>query len=261
MFQAAPHPSPWRQGQSRAPHPPGALLVLLAACGWLLTGVGPGRAHDLHVYGPGGPHHVLRECADLFQERYGISVDVVRLRPQLLAARVSRDGDIYYAGSECMLEEFDRANPDVLDMTTVTRLNPRRVGIMVRKGNPRGIRSMADLGRPGLRLLDVKLENMGEFHPEGGGHEVNLRYFALTGYDGLAIWRTAPDLDAWVTYRAWHALISEEADFIQLPDEEALRHTPMAVTRKAARREDALRFLAFLRSPEAEQVFRRFGWD
>ena len=123
----------------------------------------------LRVYGPGGPHHVIEECAALFQERHGINVEVVKALPYNLDQRLSEDGDLYYGGAEYMLEGFARRNPGVLDMASVVKLHPRRIGIMVRKGNPLCIDGVEDLKMDAVGLLDVKLENMRHFHGAESG--------------------------------------------------------------------------------------------
>ena len=215
----------------------------------------------LRVYGPGGPHHVLEECADLFEARHGIAVEVVRALPEKLVEGVRSDGDLYYGGAEYMLYDFDRQNPGLIDTETAEFLHPRRIGIVVRKGNPHGIRTPEDLLRPGLRLLDVKLEEMRRFQGGGRGRNSNIRHHAFTGQNGVDAWRRQGELDAWVTYRSWHRVLAAESDFIEIPGAEALRYVPVAVTRHSANREAALGFIDFLKSPEARAIFLEHGWD
>ena len=236
----------------------GTLLLLLA----VINGAAASEAKPpLRVYGPGGPHLAMEEAAELFRERRGIEVAVIKALPHELDERLRDDGDIYYGGAECMLEEFDRRNPGVLDMDSVVRLQPRRVGIIVRKGNPLGIAGIEDLARRQVRLLDVKLENMRRFHGNTGGLSRNIRRFVYTGRQGLDAWRTSPDIDAWVTYKTWHVPLEAEADFIEILDDQGLRYTPVALAQGTSRRDEALAFIAFLKSPEGREIFSRHGWD
>lgn len=215
----------------------------------------------LRVYGPGGPHHVLEECAELFKEQHNIAVEVVKARPDELIEKIRANGDIYYGGAEYMLYEFDQLYPGVLDTESTKLLHPRRVGIVVRKGNPHNIRGPEDLRQPGLNLIDVKLENMRRFHGSGGSLNNNVRRFAFTGQDGVASWRRHPEIDAWVTYRSWHRLLDAETDFIEIPGAAALRYMPVAVTRHTSQREAALTFIDFLQSAGARAIFLDHGWD
>lgn len=213
----------------------------------------------LRVYGPGGPHLVMEECADLFQQKHGIEVVIQKALPHNLGERIDLDGDIYYGGAECMLEEFALRNPGVLDLSTVEKLHPRKIGIIVRKGNPHAIESPEDLAEKKIGLLDVKLENMRDFHGSEEDLPGNIRKHVYTGQQGLIAWITSPEIDAWVTYKSWHIKLRDGAEFIEIPDA-ALRFTPAALTLRTPHREEAQSFLSFLKSEEAQGIFRKHGW-
>jgi accessory colonization factor AcfC len=217
-------------------------------------------ARVLRIYGPGGPHHVLAECAELFGERHGVDVTVIKALPYELDQKVREDGDIYYGGAECMLEEFDGRNPGVLDMSTVEKLHPRRIGIVVRKGNPLNIEGVEDLDAEGIEILDVKLENMRQLH-NASGLSSNLRRYAYTGQQGTVAWLSTPTIDAWVTYKTWYVRLVAESDFIEIPGDAGLRFTPMALTHRTPHRQEAMQFIDFLKSREAHQIFVQHGWE
>ncbi|HBT82563.1 MAG: hypothetical protein A2091_12420 [Desulfuromonadales bacterium GWD2_61_12] len=215
----------------------------------------------LMAFGPGGPHHVIKECAELYQERHGITVEVFKVKPEELPQKLSEHGDLYYGGAEYMLDEFARNNPDILDLNSAVDLHPRRIGVVVRKGNPLNISGAEDLGQEGVDLLAVKLEKMEEFHPPRGAGEKFIHREVYTGQDGVAAWRAMPELDAWVTYKSWHVTLERESDFIAIPGAAGMRYTPMAVTRRTPNRQTALHFIDFLKSPEARNIFKEHGWD
>ena len=214
----------------------------------------------LRVYGPGGPHHVMEECAELFEEKSGIKVIIEKALPHNLDAKIDLDGDIYYGGAECMLEEFTLRNPGILDLSTVERLHPRKVGIIVRQGNPHAIETTGDLAKKGIHLLDVRLENMRDFHGSEEDLARNIGHFVYTGQQGLAAWHETPEIDAWVTYKSWHIKLRDGAEFIEISDDDALRFTPAALTLRTPHREEAQSFLSFLKSEEAQDIFRKHGW-
>lgn len=244
-----------------------SVKVWLLACGLLLlTCPSPGQADVaapkvLMAFGPGGPHHVIKECAELYQERHGITVEVFKVKPEDLPQKLSEHGDLYYGGAEYMLDEFARDNPDILDLNSAVDLHPRRIGVVVRKGNPLSISGAEDLGREGVDMLAVKLEKMEEFHPPRGDGEMLRHREVYTGQDGVAAWRSTPELDAWVTYKSWHVTLEGESDFIEIPGDAGMRYTPMAVTRRTPNRQAALHFIDFLKSPEARDIFKAHGWD
>lgn len=215
----------------------------------------------LLAYGPGGPHHVLRECAELFEQERGIAVAIIKGSPRELDRKLREDGDLYFGGAEYMLEEFARRNPDVLDLRSVEKLHPRRIGVVVRKGNPLAIKGPECLQRGDVDLLGVELENMSSFLPARLGQRRNLRRRVYTGQEGVAAWRNNPELDAWITYKSWSVELEAEADFIGIPGDHALRYTPVALTRRTPHRQEAQEFVAFLKSPRARRVFVEHGWE
>ena len=215
----------------------------------------------LFAFGPGGPHHVIRECAELYKESYGVTVEVFKVKPEDLAQKLSEHGDLYYGGAEYMLDEFSRDNPDILDLNSAVDLHPRRIGVVVRKGNPLNVAGTEDLGQAGIDLLAVKLEKMDEFHPPLADGDKTFYREVYTGQDGVAAWRSTPELDAWITYKSWHVTLERESDFVEIPGDAALRYTPMALTRRTLHRQAALHFIDFLKSPEARSIFAEHGWD
>lgn len=238
----------------------------LIVFGWLLYAATVTTSTDastsvLRAYGPGGPYHALTECADLFFEKHGVEVKIIRALPHDLESRLPEDGDIYFGGAEYMLEEFDRQNPGVLDMSTAERLYPRRIGIIVRKGNPLDIRGVEDLKREGAGLLDVKLERMRHFHVGEDGGLGRVAKHVYTGRQGVEAWLSSPEIDAWITYRSWHFSLEEQSDFIEIPGEEGLRYTPVALTQRTPYVEEAANFIRFLKSDEARLIFESHGWD
>lgn len=234
----------------------GLLLTTLAGAAFADT-----TPEMLRVYGPGGPHHVLKECAALYREMHGESVAILKARPEALAKKIREDGDIFYAGAEYMLEDFERTNPGLLDLSSSERLHPRRVGIIVRKGNPLDIRGVDDLKSDAVKVLRVALENMTPLLGDSAAGGISYWRRVYTGDEGVSAWRTDPAVDAWVTYKSWYLTLAAEADFVDLPGGEALRFTPVTITRRTPRRHAALRFVAFLKSPEAQRVFHEHGWE
>jgi len=234
--------------------------------GLLLQAAGAGASTEesvriLRAYGPGGPHHVLQECADLFREKHGVAVAVIKASPAELAQKVREDGDIYFGGAEYMLEDFARENPGVLDLLSAEKLHPRRIGVVVRKGNPLEIKGTACLQRDGIDLLAVRLENMTQFHSPQRDRTSNVRRLVYTGQDGANAWLSSPELDAWVTYESWHVWLEEDSEFIEIPGDHARRFTTVVLTHRTPHRQAAGQFIAFLKSPEARQIFVEHGWE
>lgn len=238
---------------------PGTIRAILAAWGIIMALQADAMAASLTVYGPGGPYQAIRTCADIFGATLGLTVDVQAGEPAEQAAQAAQDGDVYYTGAEYMMRDFLRDYPGVLDDSAVIYPAARRMGIIVQQGNPKGIRGLDDLAAPGVRILDVRLENMGELR---GAANANVALSVTTGRQGLAAWKKGEDLDAWVTYKTWaEQLESGEGEFIPIADARGVRRIPVTVMRNAPHPEQAKAFLDFLKTDQARAVFLANGYE
>lgn len=248
-----------------------AALVLLGAeerapASWDPTA--PGAPPELRVYGPGGPLTPVRGCAERFAREKGVKVVLDGGPEERWWPRAEKDADVIFEGAEYMLTDFDRRHPGFVDPATRESLWERAAGILVRRGNPKSIRKLADLARPGVKLLDVTgAAQTGLWEDLAGraglirGIERNISVVATNTAEGIAAWRNHPELDAWITFVSWHDRLKDEADVVELPEPERLyRGTPVAVTLRSERRELSLAFVAFLGSEECHAVFRQAGW-
>lgn len=109
----------------------------------------------LHVYGPGGPLEPMKECAAQFSQQTTVPVSIVGGPEKEWIAAAQRDADLVFGGAEYMLTAFGLRHPGFLDVTTRVSLFDRAGGILVRKGNPKNIRSLKDLTRSGVKIVDV----------------------------------------------------------------------------------------------------------
>lgn len=233
------------------------IFLLLTVPSWGVDSTAP----VLRVYGPGGPHHVMRECAELYRQLHGVPVAVIRAMPNEIVQRLREDGDIYYGGADNMLVDLVDRDPALIDLATMEELHPRRIGILVRKGNPLGIRGVQDLAGGNVDLLVVKLEKMGQFHLETETGFSNLGHLTFTGQQGVQAWRERQHLDAWVTYKTWHQQVAEETEFVDLSHlPGGQRSLPIALTSHTEQREAALHFIDFLKSTPAREIFAEHGW-
>lgn len=236
--------------------------AILATLGVIMPLQGEAMAGSLTVYGPGGPYQAIRTCADIFGAKRGVTVDVRFGEPAKQADQAAKDGDVYYTGAEYMMDDFIRDHPKLLDESAIIYPAARRVGIIVGQGNPKSINGLDDLAAPGVRILDVSLENMRDLR---GSANTNVTVFVTTGQQGLSVWKAnkaARNLDAWVTYKTWaEQLEPGEGEFIPIDGPEGLRRVPATVMRNAPHPELARAFLEFLETSEARSVFRENGYE
>lgn len=222
----------------------------------------------LRVYGPGGPLAPMQECGKLFAQARGVGVRVDGGPEQRWWDLAEKEADVVFEGAEYMLTDFMRRHPGFVDPQTRRSLFDRPAAILVRKGNPRGIRGLEDLARPGVRLLDVAgAGQLGLWEDLAGRRglipSISRNIAASFGNtaEAIAAWRADPGLDAWITFESWHHRVPDVTDLVRLPLEEQLfRGTPVALTRRTTQRELGLAFLDFLRGEACHAVFQRAGW-
>ena len=222
---------------------------------------GHGSQTVLCVFGPGGPYRPMQECADLFSERKGVEIRITVGTPQQWMAAAEQQADLIFQGAEFMLNDFMRSYPNMVDEGSITGLYARAAVILVRKGNPKGIRKLKDLARGGIKVAVVTQENMQEVYERVPGIHYNVVMPVLTGKEAVTAWRNKPELDAWITYESWHAVLKDETDVVPLnAREQVFRITPIAGTRSSQHKQLAREFVSFLQSEESHQVFRTWGW-
>jgi len=125
--------------------------MLLLACAALLVGCSK-RQRSLEVFVGSATKPVLEEAATLFEKQTGIKVllHFGGSGKMLSELKLARRGDLYVPGSSDYMELAKRERL-VLPETEkwLTYLVP---SINVPAGNPKDIRSLEDLARPGIRV-------------------------------------------------------------------------------------------------------------
>lgn len=245
------------------------LVVALLTVLGLLTTSALARAAELKLYGPGGSRWVMEECAQAYEQQSGVKVNVITGPMPTWMMQAKQEADLIMGGSEAQLTLFNQNNPGLVDLSSRVSLYPRAAAILVRPGNPKGIKGVADLARPGVRVLDVTA--MGQYGlwedlagTKGLIAEVQKNIVANLPNHIVAMekWRQTPELDAWVTFETWHHPLKDAADLVRLPvDERLLRGTPIALAAHGQRREEAAKFVQFLQTPQAHAIFQKWGWQ
>jgi accessory colonization factor AcfC len=167
-----------------------------------------------------------------------------------------------------MLTEFMLKHPDLVDPRTRNSLYVRPAGILVRPGNPKKIKSLKDLTKDGVRIVDVNgagqlglWEDLAGVHGLIPGIQKNILLSVATSAEAIDKWKTMPELDAWITYESWHYRLKEITDLVRLPRAQRLyRGTPIAITTISKQRDLAQQFIDFLKTPAVHAVFQKWGW-
>lgn len=222
----------------------------------------------LYVYGPGGPYAPIEECATVFGKKYNLFVKVTAGPEDLWIEKAKQNADLIYGGAEYMLTAFEMKHPGMINKTTRTSLYERGAAILVRPGNPKNIRSLKDITKTGISILDVNgAGQLGMWEDIAGQKEVigdlqkNIKQsFANTAL-GIAGWKADPGFDAWITYESWHYRLKDLTEIVNLPRSlNVYRGTPVAITTMTPQKDMATKFINFMQTKEGHTIFKKWGW-
>lgn len=230
------------------------------------------RADSLRVYGPGGPAPAMREAAARFGARTGITVTVSAGPTPAWKDRAALDADLIYSGSEYMMTDFVRRDlPGVIDTSTIRTLYLRPSAVLVRPGNPKGIRSIKDLTKPGIRVLVVEGAGQVGMWEDVAGRTGDVRLvgdlrrhigaFAANSAEAKKLWSSDASYDAWLIWTIWQRESPAAADLVRIePEHTIYRSCGIAATHRGALKGHAKAFADFLQSEEGRAIFRKWGW-
>lgn len=229
-------------------------------------------ATTLRVYGPGGPAPAMREAAARFGATRGIAVVVSAGPTPAWKDQAATDADLIYSGSEYMMTDFVRRDlPGVIDTSTIRTLYLRPSALLVRPGNPKGIRSIRDLTKPGVKVLVVEGAGQVGMWEDVAGRTGDARLvgdlrrhigaFAANSAEAKKLWNGDASYDAWLIWTIWQKESPASADLVSIePEHTVYRSTGIAVTNRTALRSVAGEFADFLQSDEGRAIFKKWGW-
>jgi len=222
---------------------------------------------SLTVHAGAGIRPPLDELGQAFEKKTGVRVDYNYKGSGCLLADIcfSKKGDAYIPGELFYIEQakergFLAQSRVVASMSTV---------LIVQKGNPKNIKSLKDLVRPGLRigLGDPEAVAVGRSANEsltkaGVVRDVqkNVVMKALNVVE-LGIGVKLKHLDAAIVWDATAHLFKDEVERFDLPDKWRVDSPiPVCVLTFSEHPSEAKSFMDFLASEEAAKIFRAHGY-
>ena len=245
-------------------------LVVLGAVAAAITL--PAAAEEVvRAYGPGGPLPAMKEAAEAFSKSHAVRVDVTGGPADAWMEKARADADIIFSGSEYMMTDFVKAMAGRIDEATIVSLYLRPSAILVRRGNPKAIRDLPDLARPGMKVLVVQGAGQTGMWEDRAGKQgsldlvralrKNIAVHAPNTGAAKQTWIERSDLDAWIVYNIWQVANPQLADLVPVSKQYAVyRSSGAALTKDGGRRPAAREFLRFLQSREGAAIFKRWGW-
>jgi molybdenum ABC transporter molybdate-binding protein len=199
-----------------------------------------------------------------FERREGVEIVTKYLGCGILVAdmKSGQRPDAYFACDKSFMDMVGDLFVDNVDIST------NRLVILVHKGNPHGIKSLDDLGKPGLRIgvghekqcalgvLTQKALEQGRVRPEVMG---NVKVQSPAG-DMLVNQMLAGALDAVIAYVSNRAGHEDELEAVPIDVPCAVAVQPVAVGRESKHRQLTQRLLAAIRSAESKERFEANGF-
>jgi accessory colonization factor AcfC len=161
--------------------------------------------------------------------------------------------------------------PGLIDASTIRTLYLRPSAILVRPGNPKAIRGIRALAKPGVRILVVQgAGQVGMWEDAAGrtgdvnlvnGIRRNIGFIAPNSGEAKTAWGSDTAFDAWLIWSIWQKESPASADLVQTePEHTIYRSCGVAGTLRSERKALAAEFSDFLQSPEGQKIFVKWGW-
>ncbi|MEN9575005.1 MAG: hypothetical protein RL514_2860 [Verrucomicrobiota bacterium] len=225
---------------------------------------------ELILYSGGVNRLAIEKLLKQFADREGVNVTTVFNGCGVLCATMKtmdsatspRFPDAYYACDLCFVPPVAAQFPEAFLLTET------EIGIVVRKGNPKNVKTLADLAQPGLKLglCNAEQSTLG-FMTRGMLKATGLLdsvrknvVVEVPTADFLINQMRAGGLEAAVVYRVNAAPQAEHLEFFPIKHEGAKAVQPFAVRERSPNRHLARRLLDLLKANRGEFEQAGFLW-
>jgi len=230
-------------------------------------------ADSLLVYAGSASQPAAEEIAKLFEEEYGVHVDLIFGGSGYVLSQmmISKRGDVYFPGSSDYMELAK--SKGVVFPETEKRIVYLVPAIVVQRGNPKQIRNLTDLLRPDVRIAiaDPETVCIGLYAVEIlekalKPNELERFRNKLLNYIGSCAKTVAAislkQVDAVIGWRVFEHWDPERVEAIPLSADQVQRvgYIPAAVSVFTKKRKLAELFVEFLASDKSKEVFRKYGY-
>ncbi|MCX7597920.1 MAG: molybdate ABC transporter substrate-binding protein [Armatimonadetes bacterium] len=254
-------------------------LAVAAATGilsWVFLRPSPATASPvvsrkpIMVFAGAASKPALEQCARLYQQRTGQKIETTFAGSGTVLAQVVQEhiGDLYIPGSN---DYMDRAEQKGAVIPRTRRVLAYLVpAILVAEGNPKNIRGLADLARPGLRVVigqkgAVCLGDAAEDILKKAGLLEKVRprivSYAMSCEDvqNALLMGEADVIIGWDSMARQHP---KKIDLIPIPKKYlvAVYNIPGAVITWSKNKAAAEVFLNWLTGPSGRWIFKRHGY-
>jgi molybdate transport system substrate-binding protein len=230
----------------------------------------PQKSKEISVFSGSASKPPLDEAAKAFEENTGIKVYLTYggSGAVLSQMKLAKAGDAYIPGSPDYMVKSDR---DGVTEPNSTKIIAYLIPVIaVQHGNPKGIQSLSDLAKPGIRvgIANPKAVCVGLYAIEilDYNHLLeNVTKNIVTNADSCeatATLVTLKSVDAVIGWDVFHDWVPDNIDVIYLKPEQLPRigYIPAAVSTYTKDKESARIFIDFLASKSGQDIFKKWGY-
>jgi accessory colonization factor AcfC len=225
----------------------------------------------------------LEKAAKLFEEQTGISV-AIDVCSRHCANPVAEEATGETGGDDFLLEISDAGIHDLAiagaeyllddgEIRKIVQKGQRRTiayrtsAIIVPAGNPKNIRSIEEIARPGVRLGVSVIDCLKGLWEDISGRlklleeiRQNISYYA-NGCIAIVEAVATNEIDAAFGWTAFKHLEPERIEVIEIPKEQqVLRGTGVGLLSFSKEPEAATKFMNFLASSDSRKFYKEYGW-
>ncbi|MHC4110820.1 MAG: molybdate ABC transporter substrate-binding protein [Planctomycetota bacterium] len=244
-------------------------VVLTTGCGRRESTEEQAGDKELLLYCGAGIRPPAAELAETFEREHGVKIitNYAGSETLLSTIRLIRSGDLYMPGDKHYVEQA--ANEDMIHShKSVCYFIPV---ILVQKGNPKNIKGLRDLLRPGLKLGlgdpdacaigRTSYQILARNNIATEDIEKNLAFPSLT-VNELGMQIQAKSLDAVIVWNAIAQYYSEHGDEVPIaPEKNVVSTIDIGVLKFTKHRELAEKFVDFISSEQGQNIFKKHNYS
>jgi molybdate transport system substrate-binding protein len=212
----------------------------------------------------------MEEAASQFEQETGIRVDLHfgGSGTVLSQMKMARRGDLYIPGSPDYMNKAIRE--EVVNPESVSIIAYLIIAIVVQRGNPKDIRTLTDLERPGIRVgignpevVCVGLYAVEVLERNGFLKQVQRNIVThAPNCSATASLVAMQKVDAVIGWRVFSQWNPDKIEVVLLKPHEVprLAYIPAAISTYSQDKETAQQFINFLISAEGQKIFAKWGY-
>ena len=245
-------------------------LTLIITLSLSLLFIGCRKETSITVFVGSASKPAIEEAARTFELNTGIKVylNFSGSGTMLSQMKLSNSGDLYIPGSPDYMVVAERDG--IVDADSVRIISYLIPAILVQKENPKNIKTLADLARPGIKIGIANpesvsigsyayeiLEYNNQLHDVGGNIITYGESFSKI--TSLLALKSVDAIIGWAVFSKWN---QDTIDAVLLSPEQIPRisYITGAVSTFTADRANAQEFLDFLISSQGKDIFSKWGY-